>query len=250
MSRVSRIKSSTGLYHVMLRGVDKRIIFTDDMDRIVFLKRIERVKRISDFKLYAYCLMDNHVHMLIGEGNEPLEVVFKRIGVSYVSYFNSKHQLCGHLYQDRFRSEPIETQSYFIDVLKYICQNPVKAGLCSDPSEYCWLGCCGFREESGLIDDPKDIVSLNELSMKEWIEKDCTDVHIDNITKARYTDRDAINILCSACKCTYIQEIGGWDKERRNRAIADGLSAGLSARQISRVTGIGRGIVDRVKLGL
>ena len=104
----------------MLRGMDRRIIFTDDMDRYVFLKKVEKAKEKSNFKLYAYCLMDNHVHMLIKEQDEPLELIFKRIGVSYVSYYNKKYELYGHLFQDRFRSEAVESDPYFLDVLRYI----------------------------------------------------------------------------------------------------------------------------------
>ena len=91
MARQARRKSSTGLYHVMMRGADRRILFADDQDNLGFLLSLKRAKKASGFKLYAYCLMGNHVHLLIKEEEEPLEIVIKRLGVSYVYHYNEKY---------------------------------------------------------------------------------------------------------------------------------------------------------------
>ena len=90
MARMPRKESGTGIYHVMLRGTDRRIIFSDDEDCERFLETMRRTKRDALFQLFAYCLMGNHVHLLLKEGEEPLGVTFKRIGVSYVHYYNWK----------------------------------------------------------------------------------------------------------------------------------------------------------------
>ena len=82
MPRAARKKSASGIYHVMLRGADRRVLFYDDEDNERFLDTLRHAKEISGFKLYAYCLMGNYVHLLIEEGAEPLELVFKRIGDS------------------------------------------------------------------------------------------------------------------------------------------------------------------------
>ena len=76
MSRTPRKKSSTGIYHVMLRGADRRIIFSDDEDCNRFLETMKRAKKESGFRLYAWCLMGNHVHLLLKEEKEPMEIVF------------------------------------------------------------------------------------------------------------------------------------------------------------------------------
>ena len=177
MSRSGRVKSITGIYHIMLRGMDRRIIFSDDMDRLIFTKIIARVKEKSNFRLYAYCLMDNHVHMLIKPEGEPLELIFKRIGVSYVSYYNKKYDLYGHLYQDRFRSEAVNSIEYFMDVLRYICQNPVKAGLCDSVHKYPWLECSRIREKSGMTDDISEIElreKVNQVPQEEIMHREIT----------------------------------------------------------------------------
>lgn len=97
MPRIKRRKSASGIYHVILRGNNRRLLFFDDQDCRQFLKTIEKVREVSGFRLYAYVLMNNHVHLLIGEGEEELSTIFKRICVSYAVYSNSRHDACGHL---------------------------------------------------------------------------------------------------------------------------------------------------------
>ena len=109
MPRTARKKSSTGIYHVMLRGINRQSIFEDDEDNEKFLQTIKDCKDVSEFELYGYCLMGNHVHLLLKEGKESLELVFKRIGARYVFWYNWKYRRCGHLFQDRFKSEAVES---------------------------------------------------------------------------------------------------------------------------------------------
>ena len=129
MPREARTKSRTNIYHVMLRGINQQVIFEEDDDRRFFLHTVKKAKEASGFKLYAFCLMTNHVHLLLEEGAEPLEIVFKRIGSGYVKWFNQKYQRVGHLFQDRFRTENVETEKQFMTVLRYILQTPMKAGM-------------------------------------------------------------------------------------------------------------------------
>ena len=90
--------------------------------------------------LYNYCLMGNHVHLLLKTGSEPLSHLMKRISVRYAAFFKWKYHRTGHLFQDRFRSEPVENKAYLLAVYRYITLNPVKAGLCEKPGTYPWCG--------------------------------------------------------------------------------------------------------------
>ncbi len=110
-------------------------MFEDDEDYIKYLDVLRECKEISGYKLYGYCLMGNHLHLLLKTGKEDLEQIFKRIGARYVYWYNFKYGRSGHLFQDRYKSEPVETDSYIVTVLRYIHQNPVKAGICSDPED-------------------------------------------------------------------------------------------------------------------
>jgi len=138
MPRGTRKKSTTGIYHVVLRGINKQRIFEDTQDYHKFLETIKISKDKSGYTLFAYCLMSNHVHLLIKEGKESLGNSFRRIGASFVYWYNWKYSRCGHLFQDRYKSEPVETDSYFLTVLRYIHQNPIKAGIVKEIGQYPW----------------------------------------------------------------------------------------------------------------
>lgn len=90
MPRRARRKSATGLYHIMIRGTGRQLIFEEPRDKVRFLEILEKCKEVSGFALYAYYLMDNHVHLLVQERDEPIEQIVKRIGSRYVYWFNLK----------------------------------------------------------------------------------------------------------------------------------------------------------------
>ena len=138
MPRKAREKSKTGIYHVMLRGVNGQSIFEDEADCEKFIEVLEIYKREIGCIIYAYCLLNNHVHLLIKEGEEELSNTMKRIGARYVYWYNWQYNRKGHLFQGRYKSEPVEEDAYFLTVLRYIHQNPVKAGLTKDIAAYRW----------------------------------------------------------------------------------------------------------------
>lgn len=185
MPRTARKKSETGIYHIMLRGMDRRALFTDDEDCERFIETLKRVKELSKFQLFSYCLMGNHVHLLLREGEEPLELVFKRLGVSYVYYYNWKYQLQGHLFQDRFRSEPVDDDAYFMDVLRYICQNPIKAGLSENVTDYPWVRCSRIHKAVEL-DDISALTDLEGSRLLSFVSEPCAGEHLDEKLKLRF----------------------------------------------------------------
>ncbi|MEG6615169.1 transposase [Peptococcaceae bacterium 1198_IL3148] len=138
MPRVARKKSKTNIYHVMIRGINQQNIFVDDEDNEKFIDTLARYQKEINYEIYAYCLMGNHIHLLIKEGNEALSNTMRRIGASYVYWYNWQYNRKGHLFQDRYKSEPVEDDSYFLTVLRYIHQNPLKAGLVNNIEAYKW----------------------------------------------------------------------------------------------------------------
>ena len=127
MARLARERSNSGIYHVMVRGINRQSLFEDDEDRQRLIQTIGVYKSISNYDLYGYCLMNNHIHLLMRETREPISQAIKRISSSYVHWYNLKYKRCGHLFQERFKSEVVETNAYFLTVLRYIHQNPIKA---------------------------------------------------------------------------------------------------------------------------
>lgn len=152
MPRRSRRKSHSGIYHAMVRGIDRQLIFRDPADFLKYLRVLEECKRVSGFEVYAYCIMPNHVHLLIREGSEDLGKAFQRIGSRYAYWFNKKYERCGHLFQDRFKSEPVDDNRYLLTLLRYIHRNPVAAGICRDVADYSWSSYWEFLGKKALVD--------------------------------------------------------------------------------------------------
>lgn len=99
MPRRARMKSESGIYHIMLRGINRQQIFEDEEDFQKYLDVLKDCKAVSEFKLFAYCLMGNHIHLLIKPENEPLDLIFKRIGSRFVYWYNWKYHRSGHLFK-------------------------------------------------------------------------------------------------------------------------------------------------------
>lgn len=146
MARPLRLQIAGGIYHVTSRGNRRQSICYDDHDRRCFLSMQDRVVARCGWRLHAYCLMDNHFHLLIETPKPNLSVGMQRLKCEYAAYFNARHALEGHLFQQRFGSRVIESEEYFSDALRYIALNPVRAGLCGHPSEWPWSSFRGRTE--------------------------------------------------------------------------------------------------------
>lgn len=157
MPRVHRMRSNTGFYHVMLRGNERKNIFINDGDKLRFIETVYEKKQEGKFYLHSFCLMNNHVHLMLSEGQEDISQVMKRITVSYVRYFNNKYKRVGHLFQDRFKSQVVEKESYVLSLVRYIHQNPVKAGIVRNPADYRWSSYHSYLDKDNSFAKMVDI---------------------------------------------------------------------------------------------
>lgn len=137
MPRPARLLLSKSCYHIMTRGNNKNIVFRSDDDYLYYLKLLKKYKLELPFDLYHYCLMPNHVHMLIQTKRaNDFSVFMKKINLAYFHHFKQYYGWIGHFWQDRFKSQPVGKDSYFIQCGKYIELNPVRKKLVSDPKKY------------------------------------------------------------------------------------------------------------------
>ena len=127
--RNARKKSGTGIYHIVIRGINRQEIFLDDEDKEIFFDRLQKYKTECGFEVFAYCFMSNHVHLLIKEGVTGTSEIMKKLESSYVFWFNLKYNRVGALFQDRYKSEAVENDAYLLTAVRYIHQNPAKVGL-------------------------------------------------------------------------------------------------------------------------
>ncbi len=258
--------SESGIYHVMHRGIDRQMIFIDSEDEEKFLQLLRSYKKRCGFALYAYCLMGNHIHLLIREAARPsvitvngidietgpgeqLEQVFKRIGVSYVTYFNRKYKRVGHLFQDRYRSEPVDNDAYFLMALRYIHRNPIKAGLCTKPEEYqkSSYGDYLVGAEGSLTDTAFALGMMSRGQFIEYTNRDNEDRFIDVTDEDDLpkTDEEARSLLRMISDCSSASEFQKLGKPEREEYMRQLYKDGVKIAQIGRITGYSRQIVYR-----
>jgi putative transposase len=133
-------EQSPGRYHVTTRGNCGANIYLDSDDRHLFLALLNRIVRDLSWSLDAWCLMTNHFHLIVEIPSENLSAGMHRLNGIYAQAFNDRHERTGHLFERRFSAKRIEDEEQLRNTAEYILQNPVKAGLCSNPFDWPWLG--------------------------------------------------------------------------------------------------------------
>lgn len=251
MPRHARRISSTCTYHVVIKGADNQLFFEHQRDFKKYLEIIEDYKEALDFDIYAYCLMSNHVHLLIHhKENTNISSIFQRINTKYAGWFNMKYSRNGYLQDGRFYSEPVETSSYLKNVVRYIHYNPVKAGLEKTPgSDYPWssyqeyLGkTVGFVNKEFILDVFGSYENFSEFHENYPIE-DCLDIHK---TRVRIPDDVAKELIQDICSCDSVIDFQKLSLADRNKNLILLHQKGISIRQLNRLTGTPRGVIERL----
>lgn len=258
MPRGAREKSETGIYHIIIRGANRQEIFHDDEDRTRFLETFEKYKNSTKMKVYGWCLMHNHAHLLLEEGSEELSITMKRIGVSYVWYYNWKYKTTGHLFQDRFKSEKVEKEEYLLTVIRYIHQNPLKAGLVKRIEEWKWSSCLEYYGErlyhQNLLDSKlvlemfskdKDIAVIR---FKEFNEAKNEDKCLEDNKRIRLTDEEAKEEIKKLIPRLQLAQVKSLPKEKRDEVIIRlKRIEGVTQRQLARMLGISPNLVFKAQ---
>lgn len=253
MPRTSRKLSETGIHHVMLRGIDHIQLFYDEEDHLAFLERLARYKNACRFSLLAYAMMGNHVHLLIKEGERGISEDIKGLTTSYAHWYNNKYGRSGYLFQGRFRSEPITTDSHLLAAFRYIHNNPVKIGLpmshwtsyedyIGTPSRKSTLADTSFI--SGMFDDRPDTARKLLVEFFEAAEDERL-TFIEDDQKVKTKDADAIEIIKEIARVRFCGDLASMDKDSRDFALATCKKRGLSVRQLARLTGMNRNVIQR-----
>lgn len=252
MPRVARIESSTGIYHIMMRGNNRQTIFTDEEDNIRFIETLQRYQKVSGYELYAYCLMGNHVHLLLKTVNEPLGITMRRLISSYVIWYNKKHGRIGHLFQGRFKSEPVENDAYLLTVIRYIFQNPVKAKMVRRVGDYKWSNYIDYLEENNNYNTAFVLSVFDRDKSKarrkfvEFVNQKNADKCMDIPEQEPPNDIEAIKIIKEHYGFASAMDVQKLDPQDRNICLKEFKEIhGLTIRQISRLTGVNRGTVQR-----
>jgi putative transposase len=252
MPRQARKKSSSGIYHVMIRGINRQNLFEDNEDRQRFIDTIGFYKTISGYSLYGYCLMDNHVHLLVSETNESISMGIKRISSSFVHWYNRKYNRCGHLFQERYKSEVVENEGYFLTVLRYIHQNPIKAGIAKEMMQYPWSSYREYLDIAKItdIDFALEIFSTDRVKaielFKKHSEEESEEKCLGIKEYKRVSDEEVISHMRKLGIQT-VSQLQRLDQKKRNEVLRTlKRTEGVSIRQMARITGISKSVISRI----
>ena len=253
----------------MLRGINRQNVFLDnnDCDSMISAMREAQVVRMPNGQIlhaenctyYAYCILHNHIHILVREGKLDISTIMKRIENRFVFIYNTKYDRVGHLFQDRFRSEPVEDEEYFRTLLRYIHRNPVKAMEANRPEDYIYsswreylqwkLGKVSPTDADQLdlgplvpgyaricaVDKVIDRFGYEELV--EFVNVDVDDCCMDMDSEMRrMSDAEAAEHLCDISGMEHIEYFKQLDIEWQVRYLKELVQRGASIRQASRLS--------------
>lgn len=248
MPRTARKKSETGVYHIVWRGNNTDTIFFDDEDYRIFQKVLYDEKKRSGFILYAWCLMPNHIHILLREGNTPTGEIFRAIGTVFVSWYNRKYDRIGHLFQGRYWSEPVEDTAYFLKAVRYIHLNPVLAGICDDPDSFPY---CSYRQYINRKSFFGEKLIFGLLTREEFITfhqektiEKCLD--IEDTIKNKPGDEEVCRIISQHIGSCPPESVKDLPRKQRTEIIQDLLDSGASYRQINRLTAVSLSVIRAI----
>jgi len=197
MGRSARLNYPDLVYHIINRGNNRQVIFVDEDDYRQYLNTIQRYKKIYHFKLFAYCLMTNHIHLLIKTTQDgSISKIMQSLTVAHTRWYNFRYQRCGHVWQGRFHSPLVSEDDHMLTVMQYIEQNPLRANMVKAIADYPWSSykLNVWKNEAVIIDRKQNKV-FAELggTLKERIynykKKMRQEIIAKQLEKIRYSTR-------------------------------------------------------------
>jgi putative transposase len=168
MPRQARIDIPGSLHHIICRGIERRDIFCDDVDRDNFVSRLVEITTITSTRCFAWALIPNHVHLLLQTGLIPISTLMQKLLSGYATTFNLRHNRHGYLFQNRYKSIMCQEETYLLELVRYIHLNPLRAGIVSSldslrdyrySGHSCILGCNNNLESwmptKDILEEPR-----------------------------------------------------------------------------------------------
>jgi REP element-mobilizing transposase RayT len=250
MPRRARQLAESGIYHVMLRGVNRDVLFLEPEDYDRFLATLRVVRDASGCRVLAYCLMPNHVHLVLRTTQEPIGTVIKRLGVRYSGWFNRKYGRVGHLFQDRFKSHAVEDDGYFVTLIRYVWNNPVEAGLVDRPEQFLWSSRRQLGRASSIVDEHElrrmmPLGNLEDLARGRLLDPRESPFPVP---ATRHTDAQVLNLVGRACGAREPGAFANLPQATRLDVIRGLRMRSVSYAQIAKATGMSVSSVRRAHI--
>ena len=205
MGRPWREEYKGGIYHVIARGNNKEYIFKENIDKGYFIKLIKETIKGMGYQVFGYALMDNHYHLMIQTHDKKLQEIMHQINNKYSKYFNIKYERVGHVFQGRYKALLVQDETYLVGLLRYVHQNPIKAGLCKAAKEYRWSSDYFYRNNDDSfinINIILDMIDMDrKLAMKRYAEVMLEEDEQD-YEKGKLIGEEAYQLMCSSRRGT------------------------------------------------
>lgn len=224
MGREWREEYKGGIYHVIARGNNKEYIFKESIDKGYFVKLLKESMEGMNYRIYGYILMDNHYHLILQVFGKKLQEVMHHLNNKYSKYFNYKFKRVGHVFQGRYKAILVQDERYLLSLLRYIHQNPIKAGICKTVEEYKWSSDVFYRINSDSFINIGTILDMLSSDRKEAINK-----YREHMQQEEQTDYDNIKVVGEVAyqiMCSTKKKVE--QKKRLNEILID---QGLSQEQ-------------------
>ena len=197
MARKPRLHVEGGFYHVILRGNGGKKIFFSNQDRDRLYLLIKEGRERFNYLLHAYCFMTNHIHLIIQVGNDPLSKIVQNISFRYTKYINKKKKRAGHLFQGRYKAMLIDADTYLLELVRYIHNNPLRAGMVKNALDYKWssyqtyLGIqeIPFLTTDFVLEQFGKTLGLSRKRFKEYIERESSEGQRAELYKGTHDSR-------------------------------------------------------------
>lgn len=236
----------------MLRGSNKQRIFHDTMDYSTWLQGLRKYRDLCGFTLYAYCLLPNHIHLLIRENaqGESISQVMKRLATWYVYRYNLRYERSGALFEDRYKSEAVENDAYFLKALRYIHRNPVKAGIVNEPGLYAYSSYAEYASPhpEGLVETSLLHNYIPQVELPLWHMQEDGISFLDITERAQspgISDDRALAVMQKVSGAANVETFKRLDDQITAKTIKRMRKSGASFRQIVRLSGVSMAMVRK-----
>lgn len=254
MPREARQRREQGIHHVVVQGRRLEAVFALAEDKELYLETLLRYKEKTGVQLYAYCILENHAHMVLQEAyGEDVSNFMRRIGVSYVYWYRKQHPewpAGRELFRGRYMSEPIESQQQLLETVRYIHQEPVKLGVVKEAAEYPWSSDRLYRERGSYIDSRQLLDSLHfSGGYLAYMETEANQECFLEEVPLKYgrSDEEARRLVAMKLESMQISNLAELEEEELKNFLRQlRQEEDISIQQLARVTGIHRGKIQRL----
>lgn len=253
MPRAKREKSKTNIYHIVCRALNKQVLFEEDRDYLKYLSIVREAKDDFKFSIYAYCIMSNHIHLVIKDNYDNLSKFISIINQRYSMYYNKKNNRVGYVFSGRFYSETIENKEYFLQCIRYIHQNPLKAMICKKVDDYKFSSIHAYKNLRGNY---LDLVNIKPVFAKMYKTQFLTyqyELNHDrclDIIYSKLSDNEVMRMLHKIANVKNNKEFQEMLESKKCYFILELLDYGIPIMQLTRVSGLTYNKIQKLRLGV